>query len=491
MSTLLLVDPDPLTLRVLDVGLRKAGFDVVTACDATEALAKVRGKVPDLLVTATRMPRINGFALARTLRESAPDLRVLFLAGPDAADAGARPRDLDFDDMLPRPVFVRELVARVNLLLAKRVQRAVASEVWDGSTAELALADLLQSLETSHLTGVVHLAQDGEEARIYVREGNVVDAELGRARGADVVVRTLSWDRATFRVEPGPVDNLDLIECTTHALLLRAMDRIDDRTPAPHVVTSKEEERAPVGRETTPSTAPWTSETSSDGAPDADVLAAGLPKRNGIRRVVIMGVTAAVALGVWALTGSNHARAAHAAHVAETTAEPPAVVVRETVPAAPPSTAETTDVPTDVPVPTTAAPGAPRVPTPPSMTGAPTPASISDVVAAAAAPAPSSSAAAGDPHERVLDVKTVLHARSPLVRDAERALLRGETDKALALAQKAVDANPVDADAWLTLAAAKKASGDMPGARAAYQQCIAKASTFGVMNCRVLAARSE
>ncbi len=88
-------------------------------------------------------------------------------------------------------------------------------------------------------------------------------------------------------------------------------------------------------------------------------------------------------------------------------------------------------------------------------------------------------------------MKAVLHARSPLVRDAERALLRGETDKALALAQKAVDANPVDADAWLTLAAAKKASGDMAGARAAYQQCIAKASTAGVMNCRVLAARSE
>ncbi|HTQ42009.1 MAG TPA: DUF4388 domain-containing protein [Polyangiaceae bacterium] len=489
MSTLLLVDPDPLTLRVLDVGLRKAGFEVMTACDATEALAKVRGKVPDLLVTATRMPRINGFALARSLRESAPDLAVLYIAGPDASDAAAGARGLDFDDMLPRPVFVRELVARVTLLLAKRVQRAVASNVWHGSTADLALADLLQSLEASHLTGIVHLAQDGEEARVYVRDGNVVDAELGRVRGADVVVRTLSWDRATFRVEPGPVDNPDLIECTTHALLLRAMDRIDDRTPAPTAI-ALEQERAPAGREASPSTAPWTRETSSDAPTDSDVLAAGLPRRDErtLRRVVVLGCSAAAALGVWAFLSSTHARAGHAAHVGETAGEPPAVVVPETVAPAPPTIV--------LPVPTTPSPDALDAPTEPNATPGATDtpvASVSDGIAAATVPgAPAaSSTPAGDPHEKALDVKTVLHARSPLVRDAERALLRGEADKAVALAQKAVDANPVDADAWLTLAAAKKASGDMPGARTAYQQCIAKASTAGVMNCRVLAARSE
>jgi hypothetical protein len=301
------------------------------------------------------------------------------------------------------------------------------------------------------------------------------------------VVRTLSWDRATFRVEPGTVDNADLIECTTHALLLRAMDRIDDRTPAPTAI-ALEQERAPAGREASPSTAPWTSETSSDAPTESDVLAAGVPRRDGraLRRVVVAGCAAAAALGVWALLSSNHVRAGHAAHVAETAGEPQAaVVVTESIPAAPPTTA--------LLEPTTPAPDVPDVPTEPSATrGAiDTPAaSVIDGIAAATAP-PASSTAAGDPHERVLDVKTVLHARSPLVRDAERALLRGEADKALALAQKAVDANPVDADAWLTLAAAKKASGDMPGARAAYEQCIAKASTAGVMNCRVLAARSE
>ena len=59
------------------------------------------------------------------------------------------------------------------------------------------------------------------------------------------------------------------------------------------------------------------------------------------------------------------------------------------------------------------------------------------------------------------------------------------------LAQKAVGTNPGDADAWLTLAAARKAAGDLAGARDAYGKCVASAHTYSVMSCRALAARSQ
>lgn len=491
MSTIVLVDTDPLTLRLLDVSLRQAGFDVVTASHAAEALAKVRGKAPDLLVTATRMPGMDGFALARSLRESAPALPVLFLSGADATDDRALARDLDFDvdDLLPRPLFVRELVARVNLLLARGMQRAVTCDEARGSTAELALADLLLSLEASHVTGVVHLEEEGQCARIHVREGNVVDAELGRLRGSDVVVRTLLWDRATFRVEPGPVDNVDLIECTTHVLLLRAMDRIDGRIPAPEAM----EEPAPLGRETVDSTAPWTHEASSSEAPEpeVDLHAAGVPRRQArsLRRVAFAGVPAAAALVVWAALGSTHARAGHGASATQAAGQPPPVAA-EAFPAAPPATVAPVAMATAVASDTATEPGAmPATPDGVATATAPAAADSEGVAVATVPGAPP--ATAGDPHEKALDLKTQLHARSPLVRDAERALLRGDTAKACALAQQAVAANPSDAEGWLTLAAAKKDSGDLAAARATYEQCISKAHTAGVMNCRVLAARSE
>jgi Flp pilus assembly protein TadD len=108
-----------------------------------------------------------------------------------------------------------------------------------------------------------------------------------------------------------------------------------------------------------------------------------------------------------------------------------------------------------------------------------------------AAAGTASSAPAVDPRETALDVKTAMHARSALVRDAQQALLKGDTGKAKVLAQQAALTSPYDAEGWLTLAAARKASGDLAGARDAYAQCVAKAHTFGVMSCRALASRSE
>jgi hypothetical protein len=147
----------------------------------------------------------------------------------------------------------------------------------------------------------------------------------------------------------------------------------------------------------------------------------------------------------------------------------------------------------------TSAPGAPATddtsvgpaaPESPAATD-PVPGASPDGLPGVAAAAAASPAPAVDPRETALDVKTAMHARSALVRDAQQALLKGDTGKAKVLAQQAALTSPYDAEGWLTLAAARKASGDLAGARDAYAQCVAKAHTFGVMSCRALASRSE
>ena len=58
---LLLVDPDPQSLRVLEVSLKKAGFSVTTASDGADALAKLELSAPDLILSDTRLPRLDGY----------------------------------------------------------------------------------------------------------------------------------------------------------------------------------------------------------------------------------------------------------------------------------------------------------------------------------------------------------------------------------------------------------------------------------------------
>jgi DNA-binding response OmpR family regulator len=528
MSTLLLVDADPLSLRVLDVSLRQAGFEVVTARDSEDALSKVRAAAPDLLVTDTRLRDSDGFALVKTLRErpGAAELPVIFLSRAEAEDERARATELGVEDILSKPVFVRELLARVQLLLARRVQRAAAGGPMAGTTSELALVDLLQSLEASHTTGVVHLEQlqdERETARIYLRDGNVVDAELDRLRGAEVVVRALGWALASFRVEPGPVDNDDLLECTTHALLMRALDRIDGRTPPPPaasepalprqveaqvepepapepesvVQTQTEAEAAAPKLETRPgarsrerslpSTAPWTreSEPSDPPAPEVELHAAGVPgaRTRTIRRVALVAAAAGAALLlVIGLTSvqARHAREADAARAALPTS--PAAAA-----AGGPSQALPGSSPLDAVIAAAATAADPTAAA--SATPDPVSPTAPEGVASSAPDAPA--APAVDPRETALHVNTQLHARSALVRDADRALLNGDTAKAISLAQQAVASNPADAEGWLTLAAARKAAGDASGARDAYTRCIAQGHTVGVMSCRALAGATR
>jgi len=519
MSKLLLVDADPLSLRVLDVSLRKAGFDVVTAPDREGALAKLGTAAPDLLVTDTRLHQGDGFSLVKALREreGAADLPVIFLSRADSPEERAQAAALGVDDVLPKPVFVRELLARVQLLLARRVQASVASGPITGTSGELALVDLLQSLEATHTTGVVELDHEGTCARIYMREGNVVDAELGRLRGAEVVFRALGWDQVSFRVQPGPVDNDDLLECTTHALLLRAMDRLDGLTPEPPAILASEPslsvEPAPApepepqplkpaaapaidtrpgasARErSVPSTAPWTREAEPSAAPthEGDLRAAGVPgaRSRTIRRTAVVAAAAGAALLVVIALRSVHDRQLQESERARAqlpTTSAAAAAAGPSQPLGPGASPVLGASPVSEEA--TAAPASPdTIATSDTVMG---PDGLPVTVPGASATAP-----AVDPRETALDVKTSLHARSALVRDAQAALLKGDTGKAMALAQQAALTSPYDAEGWLTLAAARKAAGDLGGARDAYTQCVAKAHTVGVMSCRALAARGE
>lgn len=524
MPAILLAETDPLSLRVLDVSLRKAGFDVRKAPDMESALARLDDEVPDLLVVSARLAGGDGVGLARAMRglgAAAADVPVIVLSSQDEGELLAPATDLADAEVMARPVFVRELIARAQLLIARRLQRSVASGSRAGTTDEVALVNLLQGLEGLRTTGVVHLERldvpsaDAENARIYVREGNVVNAELGRLRGAEVVMRALGWERAAFRVEPGPVDNDDLLECTTHALLMRAMDRLDGRTPTPEVIAHEEVRAAPdvapqaapevpalaselpaiapevpaIARErSVPSTAPWTREAGASSelpAPELDIHAAGVPRARGrslgrLGLIAAAAATAAVlAVGIGTMRGGARPVAAATGAPPETPdpAVPTQVAPPQTaqgvapgVAAQGPDTEATTTTDGVAPGASAVAVGVGSVGDGPSGPGSVVPPPVVDV------------------REKALDVKTVLHARSPLVRDADRALLQGDTDRAIGLAQKAVAANPADADAWLTLAAARRAAGDVAGAKDAYKQCIAKGFTVGVMSCRALAA---
>jgi DNA-binding response OmpR family regulator len=236
---LLLVDADPRSLRVLEVSLKKAGYSVTTAVDGLDALAKIESLTPDLVLSDTRLPKLDGYSLVRKLKERPEWLAipVVFLTSQKSIEDKIRGLELGVEDYLTKPIFVRELIARVNLLLARRTQENIAATTsktmtgrtrFSGSTQDMAVVDLLQTFEVSRKGGVVHLRGPTQEGHIYFRDGKVIDAELGRLRGEEAIYRVLIWNEATFEVEFRSIPNEDVIGGSTQAILMEGMRRVDE-----------------------------------------------------------------------------------------------------------------------------------------------------------------------------------------------------------------------------------------------------------------------
>ena len=78
-----LIDDDAAILRVSEMILTQAGFEVVTARDGREGLQRYRAGPDDwaLVVSDIRMPLCDGITLAREIRELSPGLPILLMSG--------------------------------------------------------------------------------------------------------------------------------------------------------------------------------------------------------------------------------------------------------------------------------------------------------------------------------------------------------------------------------------------------------------------------
>ncbi|HVJ89339.1 MAG TPA: response regulator, partial [Labilithrix sp.] len=234
---ILLVDADPRSMRVVEVSLRKAGYNVACAENGEDALEIVSAQSPDLIVCDTTLPKLDGYALVRRLKDRSEfaALPVIFLASQRSVEDKIRALELGVEDFLTKPIFVRELLARVNVVLARRAQDVIASQKpstlqarFAGSIQDMTVVDLLQTFELSRKSGTITFKSGARLGYVWFHEGKVIDAEVGALRGEEAVYRILVWSEADFEVDFGPVDREDVVEVTTSALLMEGMRRADE-----------------------------------------------------------------------------------------------------------------------------------------------------------------------------------------------------------------------------------------------------------------------
>lgn len=117
-STILVVEDDEPVRRLTLRMLRGCGFaNLLDACSSEEALELVSGRRVDLLLTDLMMPGLGGPDLVQLLRETWPDLRVVFMSGFTGDELRDREVQIPGAEFLQKPFTPRQLESKVRRLL--------------------------------------------------------------------------------------------------------------------------------------------------------------------------------------------------------------------------------------------------------------------------------------------------------------------------------------------------------------------------------------
>ena len=202
----LVVDDDRVLADVVTFTLRRDGFQVVQAHDGQMALERWLEEQPDLIVLDVNLPKLDGFAVCRRIREQS-DIPIILLTVRDEEDDIVKGLGLGADDYVTKPFSPRQLVARVQAVLRRTGKlaapaiRQVGALLLDPSRREARLgqgtAIALTSLESRLLD------------YLMLNAGHILTAEaiiehVWGAEGGDRDMLRQLVRRLRSKIEPDP-----------------------------------------------------------------------------------------------------------------------------------------------------------------------------------------------------------------------------------------------------------------------------------------------
>jgi DNA-binding response OmpR family regulator len=117
--TVLLVDDEESVQKLLTYPLEREGYRVVQARDGEEALTRYRGEPVDLVILDLMLPRLDGLAVCRQLREERSAVPIIMLTARGDEGDKVLGLELGADDYITKPFSIREFMSRVRALLRR------------------------------------------------------------------------------------------------------------------------------------------------------------------------------------------------------------------------------------------------------------------------------------------------------------------------------------------------------------------------------------
>lgn len=119
MVNVLLVDDHEKIRKLMEIYLKREGYNILHAGNGKEALDILDNTVADLVIADIMMPEMDGYELTRSLRDANINMPILMVTAKDTFPDKKMGFDLGADDYMTKPVDMDELLLRVKALLRR------------------------------------------------------------------------------------------------------------------------------------------------------------------------------------------------------------------------------------------------------------------------------------------------------------------------------------------------------------------------------------
>lgn len=214
-TTIIIVDDDPLILKLVSAYLKMHNINVTTATDGEKALKLIKEVKPELIIADVEMPGMGGHELCREVRAMGYD-NIPFFFCSSASSLNERMAGLEAgaDDYLVKPISPPELLLKIKSQITKarkfrsmeqQIQireRQDTQSVMSGKLGETDVPGLLQVINMlGHSSTYINIDNNGTIGEIYLADGNIVHATLKEFSSQKALFRILGWNTGSFRVE--------------------------------------------------------------------------------------------------------------------------------------------------------------------------------------------------------------------------------------------------------------------------------------------------
>ncbi|MGH7952636.1 MAG: response regulator [Limisphaerales bacterium] len=199
--------------------------DVRTASTATRALALLESEPFRLLVCDLKMPRMDGLQMLSIVRRKFPELRTVVLSGLEDDEFRSRTYALGVD------LFWLKTDMQRNIKMFAECLESLLGTGDSGGFRGIqskSLMDIIQMECLSRNSAVLRITRGPLVAKLWLQDGELVDAEVEGARGEAAFQRIFAWKSGTFENLPAEPDHERTITKPINALLLESAQAMDE-----------------------------------------------------------------------------------------------------------------------------------------------------------------------------------------------------------------------------------------------------------------------